>query len=138
MAGRWEDHEAIRNLIAAYSFVLDRRRFEELGALLADAVFSLSWPAEGIETGEIRGREAIERYYAEHLEERRPSRHVITNVSIEIEEGGESAHVEAYLTSVGYSPGEVVLLSGRYEDRFERVEGEWRFARKHCVMELPA
>lgn len=138
MQGGWEDHEAIRNLLASYSFVLDRRRFEELGALLADATFSLSWPAEGVETGEIRGRERIERFYSEHMDGRRQSRHVITNARIEIEPGGDAAAVEAYLTSVGYDPGEVVILSGRYEDRFERLGGEWRITRKHIVMELPA
>ena len=81
------DHEEIRYLLATYSFCVDNREFERLGELLADAVFRLTWTAEGIETGEIRGREEIERFYAEHLAGRRPSRHVITNVAIDLDEG---------------------------------------------------
>jgi hypothetical protein len=133
------DHEQIMRLINVYSYHVDKREFDELGALLAHATFWLSWPAEGIETGEIRGEEAIKRYYAEHLAARRPSRHVITNVVIDVAGDGESASAYAYLTSVGHPPeGPAVLLSGHYEDRFEKVDGAWRFTQKACIMELPA
>lgn len=134
------DHEAIRNLIATYSFVLDRRQFSELGELLADAVVELSWPAEGVETGPISGRAEIERFYSEHLSGRRPSRHVITNIAIEVAADGGSARAESYLTSVGFDPGsrEPVILCGRYEDEYLKADGEWRTTRKYIVMELPA
>jgi hypothetical protein len=132
------DHEEIRLLMYNYSFHVDKREFDELGALLADATFSLSWPAEGIETGEIRGEEDIKRFYSEHLAGRRPSRHVITNVAIDVDPPGETASVYAYLTSVGYPPEPPsVLLSGHYEDRFRKVSGKWRFVQKACFMDLP-
>jgi len=132
------DHEEIQYLLAKYSFYVDYREFEKLGELLSDAVFRLSWPAEGVETGEIRGRSAIEAFYAEHLADRRPSRHVITNVAIDVDEAGENAEVFAYLTSVGHPPSPpTVILSGHYENRFAKVEGRWRFEQLYVVMELP-
>jgi hypothetical protein len=133
-----EDVEAIRYLQATYSFLVDGRRYEELGELLADAVFRLTWEAEGIESGEIRGAAEIAAYYDRHLQGRRPSRHMITNEAIDVAADGESADVYAYLTSVGYSPdGQTVTLSGHYEDLFAKIDGRWRFTRKYCVMDLP-
>ncbi len=132
------DHEEIQYLLAKYSFFVDYREFEKLGALLADAVFRLTWEAEEIETGEIRGREAIEAFYAEHLTGRRPSRHVITNVAIDVDETGESAEVFAYLTSVGHPPTPPsVLLSGHYELQLAKRGGRWRFTQLYVVMDLP-
>jgi 3-phenylpropionate/cinnamic acid dioxygenase small subunit len=132
------DYEQIRRLIYIYSFYVDKREFDELGALLADATFWLSWPAEGIETGEIRGEEEIKQFYSQHLAGRRPSRHVITNVVIDIDASGDTASAYAYLTSVGHPPEPpAVLLSGHYEDRFARVNGRWRFVQKACIMDLP-
>ena len=132
------DEETIRQLLYKYSFYVDERDYEKLGELLADATFSLIWKTEGIEDVGIRGADAIRAYYADHQRDRRPSRHVITNAVIEVDEGGRSASVYAYLTSVGHPPEPPsVLLSGHYEDRFEKIDGEWRFTRKTCVMDLP-
>lgn len=133
-----EDHERIYYLTAKYSHFVDYREFEKLGELLADASFRLTWGAEGIETGEIIGRREIEGFYADHLASRRPSRHVITNIAIDLDGDGQGAEVHSYLTSVGHPPEPPsVLLSGHYEDRFEKIDGDWRYVRKYCVMELP-
>jgi 3-phenylpropionate/cinnamic acid dioxygenase small subunit len=133
-----DDHEAIRQLLYRYSFYVDQRDYEKLGALLSDATFSLVWETEGIEHTGIRGADEIRAYYANHQKDRRPSRHVITNAVIDIADDGESAFVYAYLTSVGHPPEPPsVLLSGHYEDRFEKIDGAWRFIEKTCIMDLP-
>jgi hypothetical protein len=133
-----EDIEAIRHLQATYSFMVDGRRLDELGELLSDSVFRLTWEAEGIESGEVRGAAEIAAYYEQHLQSRRPSRHVITNEAIDVAADCRSATAYAYITSVGYSPGpQTVLLSGHYEDLFAKIDGRWRFTRKYCVMDLP-
>lgn len=135
---RLEDIETIRQLIYRYSFYVDRREFDLLGDLLADATFRLTWEKEGVETGEINGKAEIEAWYGNHLKDRRPSRHVITNIVIDVAEDGETATAEGYVTSTGYDPEPPpVLLSGHYEDRFAKIDGEWRFTLKYCVMELP-
>jgi 3-phenylpropionate/cinnamic acid dioxygenase small subunit len=132
------DYEAIRQLLYRYSFYVDQRDYEKLGELLADATFSLIWQTEGIEHTGIRGRDEIIAYYANHQRDRRPSRHVITNAVIEIDQDGQTATAYAYLTSVGHPPQPPsVLLSGHYEDRFQKTDGEWRFTQKTCIMELP-
>lgn len=133
-----EDVEEIRRLQANYSFLVDRRDHEGLGEMLADAVFRLTWEANGIETGPITGAAEIAAYYRSHQRGRRESRHVITNEAIEVAADGLTASAYAYLTSVGYGPEPpVVILTGHYEDTFANIDGIWRFTRKHCVMELP-
>ncbi|MCW3029586.1 MAG: hypothetical protein JWN81_2797 [Solirubrobacterales bacterium] len=132
------DYEAIRQLLYRYSFYVDARDYGKLGDLLAQATFSLIWKTEGIEHTGIRGADEIRAYYSNHQKDRRPSRHIITNVVIDIDDDGQSASVYAYLTSVGHPPEPPsVLLSGHYEDRFEKIDGEWRFTEKTCIMDLP-
>jgi hypothetical protein len=133
-----DDHEAIRQLLYTYSFYLDRREYSKLGELLAASTFELDWDTEDEHTGLIRGREEIEGFYADHQAERRPSRHVITNAVIEIDPDGRTASAYSYLTSIGHPPEPpAVMLNGRYEDRFEKIDGIWRYTQKYCVMELP-
>ena len=131
--------EAISQLTHVYSTHVDERDFERLGALLAEATFSLLWTSQKIDTGEIRGREEIESFYRDYLADKPPTRHVITNLIVEADEGGGRASARSYLTAIRYRPGEAgVILSGRYEDEFELVDGAWRFRRKGVIMELPA
>jgi hypothetical protein len=67
--------------------------------------------------------------------ERRGSLHHVGNVSIDLD--GDVAHVEAYYvaTAVGPDPAVVEVNSGRYVDRFERRDGEWRIALRRVVPE---
>jgi len=68
--------------------------------------------------------------------------HQLGQISIEID--GERAFVESYFTSYhrfgaepppGGQPHEDRILGGRYVDRFERRDGEWRIARRQGVNE---
>jgi hypothetical protein len=68
--------------------------------------------------------------------------HQLGPVSIEL--AGEVAYVETYFTALhrfgpvpppGGQPHEDRFSGGRYVDRFERREGEWRIAARHGVSE---
>jgi hypothetical protein len=69
------------------------------------------------------------------LENRHRGQHYITNQSIDLD--GDEAHVETYwlviLKPVGEDEGD--LIGGRYLDRFERRDGEWRIAKRVVVHE---
>jgi ketosteroid isomerase-like protein len=65
--------------------------------------------------------------------------HHITNVLIELD--GSKAAVESYF--LGFHPdktsdGRVTGLTGRYLDRFERRNGEWRIAHRKVVLDWAA
>lgn len=61
--------------------------------------------------------------------------HMITNMSIEIE--ADVAHGETYWTWCAMKPDESTYLAfGRYIDRFERRNGEWKIAQRKCLTEI--
>ncbi|MBV8930111.1 MAG: nuclear transport factor 2 family protein, partial [Mycobacteriaceae bacterium] len=65
------------------------------------------------------------------------TKHVVTNPIIEIDEN--TATCRSYYTVLQQTdtlPLQVIV-SGRYHDRFERVEGRWRFCyRDYSLMDL--
>lgn len=69
------------------------------------------------------------------------SQHLILNTRIELD--GDSAHAETYFQLVfGLRPGTrseespLRVVGGRYADRFERRDGEWRIARRVVITEF--
>jgi hypothetical protein len=63
--------------------------------------------------------------------------HVLTNIHIELD--GAKAKVESYVTATNVLPPDRgsfrYVLAGRYLDRFERREGEWRIASRTLVVD---
>lgn len=70
------------------------------------------------------------------------SHHLLLNTSIDLD--GNEAHTETYFQIlVGLKPkplhdSVLVVSGGRYIDRFERRDGEWRIARRVLVAEFSA
>ena len=71
------------------------------------------------------------------------SQHLLLNTSIDLD--GDTAHTETYFQLiVGLSPDVrpdspgLSVSGGRYVDRFERREGEWRIARRVLIVEYMA
>jgi 3-phenylpropionate/cinnamic acid dioxygenase small subunit len=112
------------NLIATYAFLVDDGKFDDLGALLDRCDFRLgSGPA-------IRGKEAIAKFARDALqvfEDGTPrTRHVTTNVILEVDEEAGTARARAYYTvfqAVNDFPLQPIAC-GRYRDRFERAGGK--------------
>jgi hypothetical protein len=62
------------------------------------------------------------------------TQHNLTNHSCEID--GDTAHTETYYTFNARNIDESLWIAGgRYIDRLERREGEWRIANRYCVIE---
>ena len=112
----------IENLIATYAFLVDDGEFAKLGDLLADANFSLNGGQA------IKGRDAIERFAHDTAR----TRHVTTNIIIEIDEDADTAVSRSYYTVFQSLPDFPLqaIASGRYQDRFQRQHGQWRFAER--------
>ena len=126
---------AIGNLIAAYAERVDDGDFAGVGELLAHAEFTGA-------TGTVNGRAAVEKLLADHVivyEDGTPrTKHLITNVAVEVDEGTGAAVARSYFTILQALPGEQlrVIASGRYHDRFEcRGEG-WRFIERRVRTDL--
>lgn len=67
------------------------------------------------------------------------TKHVITNPIIEVDEAAGTARCRSYYTvmqQAGGFPLQAIVV-GRYHDRFERVDGQWRYVfRDYTLMDL--
>ena len=122
---------AIENLIATYAEFVDDGDFAGVGTLLADATFTGA-------AGSVSGRDAIEKMLRDSLivyDDGTPrTKHVTTNIAIEIDEEAGTADSRSYFTVLQALPELALqpIVSGRYQDRFERRDGQWHFVER-CV-----
>ena len=128
-------HRAIENLIATYAELVDDGDFEGVGSLLADATFTGG-------AGSVSGADAIERMLRDSLivyDDGTPrTKHITTNLAIEVDEEAGTAVSRAYFTALQALPDLALqpIVSGRYDDRFERRDGQWRFVERRVRTDL--
>jgi 3-phenylpropionate/cinnamic acid dioxygenase small subunit len=128
-------HRAIENLIAKYAELVDGGDFAGVGTLLADATFTGG-------AGSVSGRDAIEKMLQDSVivyDDGTPrTEHVTTNVAIDVDEEAGTAVSRSYFTALQAVPDLPLqpIVSGRYHDRFERRDGEWRFAERRVRTDL--
>ena len=132
---RTDDVEAIRALVHVYAELLDGGDLDGVAALFSDA----TWGSPG-RGAPLRGAEQVRRGYAGViLYDGTPcTKHVITNVTIEVADDGATATARSYFTVLQARPDFPLqpIIAGRYEDRFEHVAGRWRFADRQIIPEL--
>jgi 3-phenylpropionate/cinnamic acid dioxygenase small subunit len=85
------------------------------------------------------GYEATRAWIAEHvhLYDGRPgTQHLTTNLVVEVD--GDTASASSYITVLQAVPGLPFqpIFGGRYHDRFERVDGRWRWLERAVVGDL--
>jgi ketosteroid isomerase-like protein len=128
-----DDVEAIRGLIHEYAERIDAGDLDGVAALFADA----TWGSPG-RGAPLRGTEQVRHGYdGVILYDGIPcTKHVISNVTIEIT--GDSATARSYFTVLQSRPDFPLqaIIAGRYHDRFERVDGVWRFAGRQIIPDL--
>jgi SnoaL-like domain len=134
-----DPYRAISDQILTYAARIDLGDFEGVADVLADATVT----AEGMPE-EWQGRDVILALYAEgtrrYPETGTPrTKHVTTNIIIEVDEGETTASARSYFTVFQAVPGSLALqpiIAGRYADRFELRESGWRFVRRHMTVDL--
>jgi hypothetical protein len=124
------DLQCIREVTTRYTHGLDR--------LDAEHMRSAYWPDATDDHGpEFRGNawDYVEVAMASHRRWR-PSLHTLLNQVIELEPGG-LARAETYCIAYLFDTERPVMFQwfGRYLDRFEQRNGEWRIADRVCVHE---
>ncbi|MET7903108.1 nuclear transport factor 2 family protein [Streptomyces sp. NPDC005355] len=128
-------YRAVENLIARYAELVDDGDFAGLGSLLADATFTGS-------SAPVSGRETIEKMFRDTLivyaDGTPRTQHVTTNIAIEVDEQASTAVSRSYVTVLQALPDLPLqpIASGRYHDRFERRNGQWRFVERRVRINL--
>jgi hypothetical protein len=130
--------EAITKLIYTYAERIDLGDFAGVGELFDHATLTF----EGFGDA-VSGRESIEALYGRttrRFEDGTPrTKHVMTNLIVDVDDDGETASSRSYFTVLQAVPGELALqpvIAGRYRHRYQRSEGEWRVTAMHIIIDL--
>jgi len=118
----------ILRLMNEYCFSIDRGDLDGFASLFEHATFLV----EGDPDGAMVGKEAVsEMIRKATLYDGVPNtKHVMTNVQIEIDESGTGATAQSYITVLQAVPPDFPLqaiFAGHYRDVFEKAGGGWRF-----------
>jgi hypothetical protein len=131
--------DEIRNLLFRYCELIDAGDVDALGDVFADAAII------GQDGNTMaQGRDQVRAMYgggnrAERTSGTRASKHVNTNVLVEVDEDAGTAIARSYwILVVSTSPDEPVrpILAGRYHDTFAKRDGAWRFTERRYLVDL--
>ena len=126
---------AIEALIFAYAERLDEGDLEGVANLFAGGVYRSD------RGGEYHGADAVLRMLRETviLHDGKPrTKHVITNLTVEVDEGRGEAGARSYYTVFQAAPDVALqpVIAGRYRDAFAREAGGWRFTERFIHVDL--
>ena len=118
----------ISALVYRYAELLDGGDLDGVAALFEHATWSSA-------RAHVQGTSAVRRMYDGVIlyDDGTPrTKHVITNLVIEHEEGSTQATARSYFTVLQAAEGLTLqpVIAGRYHDRFEQVDGQWRFSER--------
>lgn len=123
---RLDAERSISRLLSTCAHLLDDGKFDQVAELLQHAtlevVGQVSSAREGIEEFLIAG---VQR----HEDGTPRTWHSVANVLIDLDDSGEKATSVCYFTVHQELEGFPLqpICTGRYEDKFEKQDGEWRF-----------
>ncbi len=127
----------IKKLLYTYAERIDLGDFEGVADLFEHAVITSPGQPRG-----PGGREAALEVYNRSTrlyEDGTPrTKHVTTNAIIDVDEEANTATSRAYFTvfqALEDFPLQAII-AGRYHDKFERVDGSWRFSERMMLPEL--
>lgn len=131
------DYPAIINLLMRYSDAVDRGAFDEVGEFFrhADVYFpGEEKPSIRAGTGDFgKHLTAWTRVFPETGTPR--TRHLCTNPIVDFE---DDTHARCKTTFVVFQGTDSLplqpIITGSYLDRFEKVDGEWRFVERREVV----
>ena len=129
--------DAIERLILTYAERIDRGDFAGVGELFADAVIAGPDGAP-LARGREQARALYERTTRRYEDGTPHTRHLTTNLLVDVDDAAGSAEARSYFTVLQGLPDFPLqpIVAGRYEDRFERAGGRWRFAERRMFVEL--
>lgn len=133
-----DPRDAVKELIYTYAERIDAGDFDGVGQLLGPATLTF----EGYDTS-VTGVEAIKAMYertTRRFDDGTPkTKHLMTNVIVEVDGDGRRASSRSYYTVLHAVPGSFALapvISGRYHDTFVCIDGTWQFERMHIIVDL--
>ena len=120
-------HLAITALVHAYAERIDAGDLDGLAALFTDATYRSA--RGGSYQGAAEVAAVLTRLVILHGDGTPRTKHVITNLTIDVDETAGTATARSYFTVLQQTARVPlqVIVAGRYHDRFARAGAVWRF-----------
>jgi hypothetical protein len=120
-----------------YCYAVDRGDLDGFANLFANSSFEVI----GDPGGPMHGSEAVRRMLDNvTLYDGKPNtKHVMSHVQIEIDEQGQRAVAQCYITVFQAVPPDFPLQAifmGHYTDSFDNADGQWRFSSRRISPDL--
>jgi ketosteroid isomerase-like protein len=130
--------EAITKLVYTYAERIDLGDFDGVAELFDRATLTFEGYGDA-----VTGREAIARLYersTRRYEDGTPrTKHVMTNVMVDVAEDGDAATSRSYFTVLQAVPGVLALqpvIAGRYRHTYARDDDGWHVVTMHVIIDL--
>lgn len=133
-----DDYLQIQNLLHRYAAFVDAGDFESVGALFANGDFY--GPGVGPFKSDPKAVEENYRRFLRIYEDTGTprTRHVSSNLIVD-QESPSSVRTQSNVVVFQAAPGFPLqpIIASSYRDRFEKVNGRWRFAERRIGMHTP-
>jgi ketosteroid isomerase-like protein len=130
------NHASISALVCRYADLIDAGDFKGIADLFAHAVVR-SGPRA------FQGRDQLLALWSELVRTYDDggtlTKHLISNVVVEVDEGGRRAKARSSVTVLQACPPDFplqVIATSRHFDQFEKADGGWRFTERVDVTDL--
>lgn len=124
------DASALSNLLYCYAESVDNGDFDGVGALFERARVFMSGPTGDAVSGDAVT--SIMRRFVRLHDGVPRTRHIVTNTIIEVDADRREASARSYYTVLQILAAPVIIVTGRYHDRFARDEASdgWFFTER--------
>jgi len=126
---------AIANLVATYAERIDLGDFEGVAELFTYATITVE-ENDVVVAGKDDVQAMYEQWTRRYDDNGTPhTHHVTTNLILDVDDDAGTGTCRSYYTVVQRTDVLPLqpILAGRYHDRFERVDGAWRFTHRHMI-----
>jgi ketosteroid isomerase-like protein len=130
--------EEITNLIYTYAELIDAGDFAAVGDIFARATLTFEGFGDAV-SGPDAVRSLYERTTRRYDDGTPRTKHVMTNVIVEVADDGGTATSRSYFTVLQAVAGALVLqpvIAGRYRHTYGYLDGAWRFTSMHVIIDL--
>ena len=130
--------ESITKLVYTYAERIDAGDFAGVAEVFAHATLTF----EGFGDA-VSGAPAVQALYertTRRYEDGTPrTKHVMTNVMVDVDDDATAARSRSYFTVLQAVPGALALqpiIAGRYRHTYTYRDGQWEFASMHIIIDL--
>jgi SnoaL-like domain len=121
----------ITDLMFRYAELFDTGRFDEFAALFEHGRWHRAEPGAAAARAWIEANVQL-------YDGLTRTKHVTTNVVVDVDEAADTARATAYVTIFQAAPDFPLqpIFAGRYQDELARIDGRWWFTRRVVVNDL--